>query len=336
MQTYHYNYVVFNVIDNKHRVDNKGYYTICTKDLEHLDNVFCVNVPLSHVPSIIRFIYNIHHSAKINNIINLPFKRFWYPFYFKNQFKDNKPLCFVCMARLPIDYLFYLKKRYPNSKFVLMYRDLRFVTESNHPIHIDNPIYDLHMTIDENEAHKYGYLHFNEFESKIDIPIADNYPLSDVFFAGKAKDRLHKLLRIYNNLTNAGLNCSFILTHVPESEKANLKGIQYFDKYIPYYDMLYHTINSRCILEINQEHAVGYTSRFLEAVMFNKKLITDNPAVLESPFYSPTRIQYIESPDDIDISFIRNMNTIDYNYNNEFSPIHVIQLIEAELTKNGK
>lgn len=30
---YKYNYVIFNSPDNKLRVDNDGYYTICTKDL---------------------------------------------------------------------------------------------------------------------------------------------------------------------------------------------------------------------------------------------------------------------------------------------------------------
>lgn len=33
---YKYNYVIFNSPDNKLRVDNDGYYTICTKDLENL------------------------------------------------------------------------------------------------------------------------------------------------------------------------------------------------------------------------------------------------------------------------------------------------------------
>ena len=43
---YKYNYVIFNSPDNKLRVDNDGYYTICTKDLENLEQARVVSYPL--------------------------------------------------------------------------------------------------------------------------------------------------------------------------------------------------------------------------------------------------------------------------------------------------
>ena len=41
---YKYNYVIFNSPDNKLRVDNDGYYTICTKDLENLEQTRVVRI----------------------------------------------------------------------------------------------------------------------------------------------------------------------------------------------------------------------------------------------------------------------------------------------------
>lgn len=331
MNTLHYNYVIFNSIDSKLRYDPNGYYTVCMRDLDDVDGVNCINVPLSHLPFSVRYIYCAHYSS-ILNIVNLPFKKLWYPLYFKNTFKNDKPLCFIILNRVPIDYLHYLKNKYENSKFVILYRDLRRVTESMFPNHPDNPIFDLQMTIDKNEAIKFGWKHFEEFESKIEVPISKDYPLSDIFFAGKGKDRLPKLFKAYEILTQAGLKCSYYLTHVPESKRIELPGVEYADRLMPYSQMLYYTVNSRCVLEINQGGAVGYTSRFLEAVMFNKRLITDNQAVKESKFYSSENIQCISDICKISPEFVTNTTPVDYKYKDEFSPIHLIEMIDKELS----
>ena len=93
MNGLHYNYVIFNSIDNKLRYNPNGYYTICMKDLDDVDGVNCINVPLPHLPFWVRYIYSAHHSSRLN-IVSLPFKNLWYPFYFKNTFKNDKPVCF--------------------------------------------------------------------------------------------------------------------------------------------------------------------------------------------------------------------------------------------------
>ena len=92
--------------------------------------------------------------------------------------------------------------------------------------------------------------------------------------------------------------------------------------------MLYHSVNARCILEINQENADGYTSRFLEAIMFNKRIITDNESVKLSEFYSDKNIQIITDYTDVNASFILNPEKIDYNYNGQFSPVNLLKRIE--------
>jgi hypothetical protein len=176
-------------------------------------------------------------------------------------------------------------------------------------------------------------IQFDEFESKIDIPRDNNYPLSDIFFAGFVKDRMPILMDIYHRLTDAGLKVKYYLTGVPQSERKEHVGITYGDHPITYYEMLYQTVNSRCVLEINQEGASGYTSRFLEAVMYNKKLITNNSDIIKSKFYSPNYIQVIKQADQIDASFIRSNESVDYHYNQEFSPVHLIEKIDKELKK---
>ncbi len=331
-----FNYIYFNTEDNKYKKEEDGYYAICVKDLKELDNVRIVSYPLDYASGMIRKIFGIHHAYRINRIINLPFKNLWYPFYFKKDFRNNKPLCFVISGcYLQGEYLRYLKRKYQNSKFVLIHRDLISQWEKR-PFHYTNEeikeLFDLRLSYDKKDAENYKIPYFTEIESKIYIPKAKEYPLADVFFAGKAKDRLEKLLRIYELLTEAGLKCIYYLTGVPKNERKNLPGIIYAEKGMSYKDMLYYSYNCECILEINQENAVGYTSRFLEAIMYGKKLITDNREVKNTKFFNPQYIQCIEDVELLDTSFISNeVGKIDYHYKNEFSPIHLIEQIDKLL-----
>jgi len=101
---------------------------------------------------------------------------------------------------------------------------------------------------------------------------------------------------------------------------------------MPYNEMLYYTVNSKCILEVNQGGAVGYTSRFLEAVMYNKKLLTNNCSIQKSAFFSPEYIQCFSKVEEINLAFIsEDLLQVDYGYQGEFSPLHLIEKIENEL-----
>lgn len=335
-----YNYVFFNSTDSYDLNENRNMYcAICTRDLESYDGAKVVTFPYDYANKLVQNLFFFHNSNRVNKRINLPLKRVWYPRYFINDFKDDKPLCFILLNRFwfPPEYLQYLKKTYPNAKFVLLLRDLMKISDNPFSRRfINNPIFDLQMTIDRDEAKQYGMVYFDEYESKIDVPIAKDYPISDVFFAGKVKDRMDKLMTAYDIFTKAGLKCEFYLTGTPEDRKESHEGITYADRSMPYIDMLYKTVNTRCVLEFNQDGALGFTSRFLEAVMYNKKLITDNPAVKDTKFYDPTKIQVVKNAADIDPMFIlNNEGDINYQYNGEFSPLRLLEQIDKELTKNA-
>jgi len=332
-----YNYIYFNIEDRNTRKRNPGgYNTICVKDLESLDYVHIVSYPLDYASQFLRNLFYLHHYPKINRIVSLPFKSVWYPYYFKNPFADNKPLCFVISGTyLPVSYLRYLKKTYPDCKLVRIHRDLISLWKVQTPQYtpeVYEELFDLRMSFDEDEAKQYGFPYFVEIESKIDVPLSENYPISDIFFAGRAKDRLPKLMNIYHKLSEKGLHVSYYLTGVPNDKKVNLPGIEYGDRNMQYSEMLRRSVNSRCILEINQEGAVGYTSRFLEAVIYNKRLVTDNVSIRNTKFYNPDYIQCLENVEDIDPMFVLQDTPIDYEYNNEFSPINLIHQIDEILS----
>lgn len=332
-----YNYVFFNSGDGNGIFPNKdGYFTICTKDLEQLEGVVLVQHPLDSSSLLLRILFKIHNTYRINQIINLPLRDKWYPLFFKNTFKDDKPIVFVILDRLiPEQYLHWLKKQYPNCKIVRIKRDLVKIERTFNPDfdRLVKEVYDLLMLYDAGEAQELGCPFFDEFESKIDVPISSKYPECDVFFAGYVKKRLPKLMTIYNKLTEAGLSVNYYLMGVPAKDQIPYKGITYATKCMTYREMLYHTVNCRCVLDVNQDNAIGYTSRFLEAVMYNKLLIADNQFIKESKFYNPDYIQIYDDWADVDPDFIKlNNKNIDFNYKDEFSPIHLLEKIDIELS----
>ena len=328
-----YNYVIFNsvITDVNYKLDD-DYYVICLKDLENRDDVILNHVPLQGRSKIWRRIYNYCHSRWFKNRYwDFAIDRIWYPYVFKNAFKDDKPICFVCLRYPPIGYLRYLRKKYPNCKIIKMSRDVIKIQTQKHKDYTTAGVFDLWMSFDEDDCKKYGFPHFDEFESKIDIPKEKDYPIADVFFAGKAKDRLDRLVKLYDRFESEGLKCYFYITEAKENEKVDRKGIVYAPKQMSYVEMLKNSVNSRIILEVSQENAVGYTSRFLEAVMFNKLLITDNEYIATTKFYNPHYIQIIESENDIDVSIINNSENVDYGYSGEFSPVNRLHLIDSLL-----
>ena len=59
--------------------------------------------------------------------------------------------------------------------------------------------------------------------------------------------------------------------------------------------------------------------RYKEAVMYNKKLLTNNSNVNLLPCYNPKYIKYFEKPEDIDIDWLLRREPVIYDYQMEFS-----------------
>ena len=88
------------------------------------------------------------------------------------------------------------------------------------------------------------------------------------------------------------------------------------------------------MLDITQNNQQGYTSRFLEAVIYGKKLITSCNYIQKSKFYDRNKIQVLEDMNNINIDFItEGTGFVDYGYHGEFSPLNMVERVEEELNK---
>ena len=80
-------------------------------------------------------------------------------------------------------------------------------------------------------------------------------------------------------------------------------------------------------MEILQKGQTGPTLRYFEAVCYNKKLLTNNPHIVNFPFYKPEWMKIYQKPEDIDINWLKEKEQIDYGYNGEFSPTKLIDFL---------
>lgn len=329
----HYNYVIFG--------SSWDLYLHSYADIMDLDDV-------RYIPESIRsrmikenFLYHLH-LGKINNFFQLPFKGIWNQLYFKDDFVNKKPLCFVFTSswiRLNkfIGLTNYLKNKYTDSKTVCFITDL--VSTLKYPytatvfdVNFERKNYDLMLSFDHGDCDKYGLLYHPLVYS---ISKAGNVKTrSDIYFLGQAKNRFDDIIDIYEKLRNQGLKLDINVVGVPKCNQKYDDDIHYLDTFMTYDENLFHLLRSKCVLELMQKSGHGYTQRSVESVGENRKLLTNNPEIRNAPFYNPKYISTFTSSNDLDLDFIKRIpdnEEVNYNYSQYLSPLELLDFIDTHL-----
>lgn len=126
-------------------------------------------------------------------------------------------------------------------------------------------------------------------------------PETDVFFVGYDKHRLHALVSLQQKFDQLGIRHRMYIIPPPHhphhpyrpSDKTHLAKT-----FLPYPAVMRHIYQSKCILDFVEEGQTGITLRPMEAVWFQKKLITNNPDVMHYDFYCPENV-FILGKDDM-------------------------------------
>ena len=104
-----------------------------------------------------------------------------------------------------------------------------------------------------------------------------------LYFIGYEKNRRDVLLEYKASFERLGLPCSFLIF------KRKMKGISYFEN-------IQNVSRCSCVVDITTEQT-GISLRPLEALFFDKKLITNNKSIKEYSFYHPNNIFILEEDD---------------------------------------
>lgn len=289
-----------------------------------------------------KFLFKLHFSPKANKLINLPFKQLWCKYWFKNINNKEPHLFLIFRNWLALDenanILNYIRKNYNNPKICTFFQDIiaSYKVQNSHKnldIYKIKDRADLVLTYDECDAKKYGLIYHPTVFSKVTIHNSTK-PKCDVFFIGKDKGRLPLLAKVYQKLTEADYNCLFILLNVPEEKRVLQDKIQYIDRQLPYHEILEYVVNAKCLLELIQPGAVGFTYRTLEAIAYNKKLLTNNSSMSENEYFDNRYISIFDSEENIDMTFLSDSNDnpiFENPFKDCISPLRLISFIEKIL-----
>ena len=110
----------------------------------------------------------------------------------------------------------------------------------------------------------------------------------DGFFVGRDKGRLPVLEKLYQCFEHPFF---YVLQdHKPSSSSE----LQFQERLLEYTDYLSYMAKSEVIIEILPSPNADFTMRTIEAIFYQKKLITDNKNIAKEPFYNENNILIID------------------------------------------
>lgn len=229
---------------------------------------------------LIRLIRRIHLSSFCG------FKKIWFKDLKKvNDDETNKILIFSIEE---IIFSKILKNNFPKSKKIFWCWNKMSFEKINEL----RKYYDEIWTFDEEDSKLFD-LNFSP-QFYWELPSKEKNVKYDISFVGVDKNRLKFLLDIYKYCKQNAINSFFyILKDKKKYSKLNKEILK--NKSISYEETVHIAKKSRAILEINKEDQTGLTLRSLEALFFNKKLITNNKNIQQYEFYNENNIYILTS-----------------------------------------
>lgn len=147
-------------------------------------------------------------------------------------------------------------------------------------------------SFDQNDCIEYRIKENSQF--MISYENGKNSITHDIYFVGTDKNRYELVNSVYNYCAKHNIKTLFQL--VPDRDINYNKEIV-TNHFVTYDEVLQNIKCSKAILDICKPGQTGTTYRVMEALLFNKKIVTNNEHYKELPYYSPDKI-YIIKPDD--------------------------------------
>lgn len=305
------------------------YGEIMWRDIGLLDKATLLPTPIRSNNPLLQFLHHAHFSFAINKKVDLPFQTIWAKQYALSHinFDGQKKYCVIytdiSACRTDIHYL----EKLSQKKNIIMVMVMANVVDSKEKLLKQRFKYFKYLfSWDRADVEKYGMVYHSTYYSRIKMPPKGSTE-SDCFFIGSSKGRLEVLQEIHKRVTAAGGKAEFYITNVDKKDQTE-PGIHYNQR-LPYSVVLANDMASNCIVEVIAGNQVGQTLRAEEAIIGNKKLLTNNVHMKENPYYKSGFIRVFTDICDEDIDFIMRKEEVEYNYQDDYSPILLIDHINA-------
>lgn len=282
--------------------------------------------------SLLRIVKRIHLSQNVNTLITLPWRRVWLNGTFPD-IKCDEEYIFLFIDRIPMTLDFsYLKKlrkaSFGKIKFVLFLLNPVSLFERITQYNLKNLTFDRILTFDIDDSKKYGFTY-----EMIPYSIVNHKSHSvkyDIYLICWNKGRLPLLHEVYKTMLEHDVSSIYRITDVKDSDQI-YDGILY-NQNIDYEDVINEFLQCNCILDVLATGQTGVSTRYYEAVCYNKKLLTNNKEIVNLPFYDHRYMHIFEKVEDIDWEWVRERVPVDYHYDGRFSPKQLLLNIEAMMS----
>lgn len=285
-----------------------------------------------------RYIQRIVTSKKLNRIVRMPLRTHW-----EIGYREVKPL----LSETEDNYVIFvpgeqwywrtspslirnLRKYHKNCKLVYYFVDgveRSYITSRVSEEFLLDYLkqFDLVCTYSRQDAAKYGFAFVEIPVCHLPCPTGEN-PAYTLHFSGVDKNRADLLSGIKSRLESAGLNHFLHVVASPNSDRTR-KDISY-SAFKDYSEVVRDMQRANCACEIIAMHNSSATLRYKEAIIYKKKLLTNNPSIFLLPYYNEHYMRYFEKPEDVDLEWLGRIEDVDYGYKGDFTARHFLETVE--------
>ncbi len=193
------------------------------------------------------------------------------------------------------DIIQFIHKENPSARIIVYYLNSNFSHGRNEPSKYKDLPCEL-VTFDKKNAEEYQiqfkHYYYPRMETRtFAIDATDNNTYKqDIFFIGEDKGRLNELLKWKEIFEKMGrCTCKFLILKTKHKFYFKHRN-ELISKPIPYDEVIKEIKQSRAILDFAQSRQHGLTYRPMEAMCFQKKLITNFEEITDYNFYNPQNI----------------------------------------------
>jgi len=141
------------------------------------------------------------------------------------------------------------------------------------------------FSFDQQNCKQFNFSHYQQFAEKLSL--AEQKVDYDLCFIGRGKGRQALLKTIKHESEKLGFRTNIEILGVKKVQtKTGVKPKRILD----YQEYLKRQLNCHCIIDINQSEQLGLTLRPIEAMLYEKKLLTNNESIRHEAFYRPDNI----------------------------------------------
>lgn len=154
-------------------------------------------------------------------------------------------------------------------------------------------------TFAEEDAHEFGFKYGGTFynpllREHIEKKGKKKVQKNNLLFVGTDKGRKAFLMKLKQKLCTQGIKCDFRIVD-------NFKSLynKEFSREVPYTKLCTLVRNSETLLDVVQANQFGLTIRFMEALLFEKKIVTTNPSITWNKDFKDCPNVYVLTEDNI-------------------------------------